>query len=156
MAHQTPLSMEFSRQEYWNGYWVNHCFLQGTFLIQGLNPGLLHCRRILYHLSHQGSPWHSRGDWHFWLLMGEKKENMVSWKSNEVRSSQRKCSEKEGRIMLNTALSSLMSWEMILGFDDVEMLMGHFYCSFRDDNLIVIGLRGKGRRDEGLPWWSRD
>ena len=23
---------------------------------QGLNPGLLHCRRILYHLSYQGSP----------------------------------------------------------------------------------------------------
>ena len=23
---------------------------------QGLNPGLLHCRQILYYLSHQGSP----------------------------------------------------------------------------------------------------
>ena len=30
--------------------------LQGIFLIQGLNPGLPHCRQILYHLSHQGSP----------------------------------------------------------------------------------------------------
>jgi len=30
--------------------------LQGTFLTQGLNPGLSHCRRILYQLSHQGSP----------------------------------------------------------------------------------------------------
>ena len=29
--------------------------LQGIFLIQGLNPGLLHCRQILYCLSHQGS-----------------------------------------------------------------------------------------------------
>ena len=26
-----------------------HFFLQGIFLIQGLNPGLLHCRQILYH-----------------------------------------------------------------------------------------------------------
>ena len=26
------------------------------FLTQGLNLGLLHCRQILYHLSHQGSP----------------------------------------------------------------------------------------------------
>ena len=26
------------------------------FLTQGLNPSLLHCRQILYHLSHQGSP----------------------------------------------------------------------------------------------------
>ena len=25
------------------------------FLTQGLNLGLLHCRQILYHLSHQGS-----------------------------------------------------------------------------------------------------
>ena len=24
--------------------------------LQGLNPGLPHCRQILYHLSHQGSP----------------------------------------------------------------------------------------------------
>ena len=32
-----------------------HPLLQGIFLIQGLNLGLLHCRQILYHLSHQGS-----------------------------------------------------------------------------------------------------
>ena len=30
--------------------------LQVMFPIQGLNPGLLHCRRILYQLSHRGSP----------------------------------------------------------------------------------------------------
>ena len=30
--------------------------LQGTFLTQGLTPGLLHCRRILYQLSHKGNP----------------------------------------------------------------------------------------------------
>ena len=30
--------------------------LQGIFPTQGSNPGLLHCRRILYRLSHQGSP----------------------------------------------------------------------------------------------------
>ena len=33
-----------------------HALLQGTFPTQGLNPGLLCCRRILYHLSHQGTP----------------------------------------------------------------------------------------------------
>ena len=26
-----------------------HALLQGIFLTQGLNPGLLHCRQILYH-----------------------------------------------------------------------------------------------------------
>ena len=30
--------------------------LQGNFLTQGSNPGLLHCRRILCQLSHKGSP----------------------------------------------------------------------------------------------------
>ena len=33
-----------------------HFLLQGTFPTQGSNPGLLHCRWILYQLSHKGSP----------------------------------------------------------------------------------------------------
>ena len=32
-----------------------HSLLQGIFPTQGSNPGLPRCRRILYHLSHQGS-----------------------------------------------------------------------------------------------------
>ena len=34
----------------------NHTLLQGIFLTQGSIPRLLHCRQILYHLSHNGSP----------------------------------------------------------------------------------------------------
>ena len=34
----------------------SYAILQGNFPTQGLNPGLLHCRRILYCLGHQGSP----------------------------------------------------------------------------------------------------
>ena len=34
-----------------------HALLQRIIPPQGSNPGLLHCRRILYHLSHQGSPY---------------------------------------------------------------------------------------------------
>ena len=30
--------------------------LQGIFPTQGSDPGLLHCRRIFYQLSHKGSP----------------------------------------------------------------------------------------------------
>ena len=30
--------------------------LQGIFPTQGSNPGLLHCGKILYQLSHKGSP----------------------------------------------------------------------------------------------------
>ena len=33
-----------------------HALLQGIFPTQGTNPGLQHCRQILYYLSHQGSP----------------------------------------------------------------------------------------------------
>ena len=33
-----------------------HALLQGIFPTQGSNPGLLHCRQILYQLSHKGSP----------------------------------------------------------------------------------------------------
>ena len=52
VAHQAPLSMGFSRQEYWSGL---PFLLQGIFLTQGLNPGLLHCRQIPYCLNHQES-----------------------------------------------------------------------------------------------------
>ena len=34
----------------------SHSLLQGIFSTQGSNPGLPHCRWILYCLSHQGSP----------------------------------------------------------------------------------------------------
>jgi len=33
-----------------------HALLQGIFPTQGSNPALPHCRQILHHLSHQGSP----------------------------------------------------------------------------------------------------
>ena len=45
VAFQVPLSMGFSRQEYWSGL---PCPPQGIFPTQGLNLGLLHCRQILY------------------------------------------------------------------------------------------------------------
>ena len=43
----------------WNSPGMNtgvgsHSLLQGIFPTQGSNPGLLHCRQILYCLSHQG------------------------------------------------------------------------------------------------------
>ena len=36
--------------------WGCRALLQGIFPTQRLNPGLPHCRKIIYHLSHQGSP----------------------------------------------------------------------------------------------------
>ena len=43
VAHQAPLSIGFSRQEYWSC----HSLLQGSFLTQRLNPGLLHSDFLL-------------------------------------------------------------------------------------------------------------
>ena len=37
------------------------CLLQGIFPTQGSNPGLPHCRRILYQVSHKGSLLSSKG-----------------------------------------------------------------------------------------------
>ena len=36
--------------------WVAFPFSGGIFPTQGSNPGHLHCRQILYQLSHKGSP----------------------------------------------------------------------------------------------------
>ena len=36
--------------------WIAVCFSRGIFSTQGSNPGLPHCRQILYQLSYQGSP----------------------------------------------------------------------------------------------------
>ena len=53
-----------------------HDLLQGIFPTQGLNPGLPHCRQILYHLNHQGNPspvqWHINRHKYFWGRQGGK------------------------------------------------------------------------------------
>ena len=53
VACQASLSMEFFKQEYCSGFLS---LLQGIFLTQGFYLGIPHCRWILCHLSHQGSP----------------------------------------------------------------------------------------------------
>ena len=53
VAPQAPLSIDSLGK---NTGVSCHSLLQGIFPTWGLNPGLLHCRQILYHQSHQGSP----------------------------------------------------------------------------------------------------
>ena len=53
VARQAPLSMGFSRPEYRSGQPFPS---QEIFPTQGSDPGLTHCRRIPYQLSHKGSP----------------------------------------------------------------------------------------------------
>ena len=51
-ACQAPLSVGFSRQEYWSELPFSS---PGVFRTQRQNPCLLHCRRIHYRQIHQGS-----------------------------------------------------------------------------------------------------
>ena len=57
-TYQAPRSMGFFRQEYWNGL---------PFPSPGdlPDPGLLHCRQILYQLNHKGNP---NTQSHVWLF----------------------------------------------------------------------------------------
>ena len=48
--------MEFSRTPTGVVFWRSLSLLQGIFPTQGSNTGHLHCRQILYQLSHKGSP----------------------------------------------------------------------------------------------------
>ena len=51
-----------------------HALLRGIFRTQGFNPGLPHCKWILYHLNHQWSPLlklnftNSQLYFHFWVM----------------------------------------------------------------------------------------
>ena len=51
-ACQAPLSMGFSKSVRVRC----HVLLQGIFPTKGLNPGLLHCRKILYHWATREAP----------------------------------------------------------------------------------------------------
>ena len=53
VAYHAPPSMGFSRQEYWSGL----PFPSPEDLPNPGILGLLHCRQMLHHLSHQGSPY---------------------------------------------------------------------------------------------------
>ena len=53
-----------------------HALIHGFFPTQGSNWGLLHCRWIIYQLSHQGSPQYSlpkyKYDWFFFNWLANK------------------------------------------------------------------------------------
>ena len=53
VAYHAPPCMDFPGKSTGVGC---HFLLQGIFLTQGWNWGLLHCRQTLYRLTHQGSP----------------------------------------------------------------------------------------------------
>ena len=89
VAHQAPMSMGFFRQEYWS--WL-HFLLEGIFLIQGSNPPLLcllHCRQILYQLSHWGPYAIKHNAWQdFWVCGGTQELVMCDFKGGILNKPQ--------------------------------------------------------------------
>ena len=67
----------------------SHSFLQRIFPTQRSNPGLPHCRWILYQLSHQGSP--LRGGTGLQIWEGWKAEPPL-WREKDLVSSETSCS----------------------------------------------------------------
>ena len=74
IAHQAPLSLGSSRQGTRVGC---HFLLQGIFPTQGLNPGLPHCKQILYPLSRQGSPMNTELGTNDWQLSPQPRDSSV-------------------------------------------------------------------------------
>ena len=79
IACQAPLSMELSRQEYWSGLPFPS---QGDLPNSGIEPGLPHCRQILYHLSHQEGPTSSSEA----ILSGATKEGDCKEGTNKTQA----------------------------------------------------------------------
>ena len=86
-----------------------HSLLQRIFLTQGLNPDLLHCRWILYCLSHQGSG-----------IERELCENIVPLNNNpgdsvNYRKWRKSCSvchggNFSGRLLRQSEVTSVTTW----------------------------------------------
>ena len=90
VAHQAPLSMGFSRQEYWSGSLFSS---PGGLPNPGIELSLQYCRQILYHLGHQGSPGveykkiikYKFDKFEMWLILKEKslksmEKYVIIWK----------------------------------------------------------------------------
>ena len=107
---QAPLSMGFSRPEYWSGSPVPSPAgggSEGVFPTQELNLGLAHCRQILYLVSHQGSPkqvWGSRTAPSYDLSHLEKPRTnilVLGWVLFSLFAPQR-CGRKDAQMLMRT------------------------------------------------------
>ena len=113
-AHQAPLSMGASRQEYWNGL---PCPSPGNLLTQGSNPSLLrflHCRKILY-------CWATREA--LTKLIGNQKASVRRMASKLLTFSER----KEGMIFSQDALGMSVHFFLHLWFNHFKQFWKRLY-----------------------------
>ena len=102
-----------------------HALLQGLFPTQESNLGLLHCRQILYHLSHHGSPCKFVG----WSLFNQ---NIQVYNTIQLRE-----------FIQKRMTNHLENWWMI------------FKDSSGSKSLISYLSTEQGLLFYGLPWWLR-
>ena len=99
-----------SRVQLWNPPGQNtgvdsHSLFQGTFPTQGSNPGLPHCRRILYQLSHQES-----------LICCIRYNKLKPYGRQNVLDNQRRfysafCTREKGSLMRNILKKQKGVWD---------------------------------------------
>ena len=85
VAHQAPLSMKFSRQEYWSGLPFSRgssrprdqtCVSYIRQILQGSNPGLLHCTKVFFTIwATKEAPWNYMNLYKISLRSIEKKSH---------------------------------------------------------------------------------
>ena len=143
VACQAPLSMVFPGK---NIGVSRHSFLQGIFLSQGFHLGLLHCRQILYHLSHQGSL--TVGSW-----ITESKMTLMTYTAEEQwRSCPESCFSKD-----TTQKSALY---IIHGFRYLQSNEKQLEKPWNENPAVSNGLRlmpenSKGKVSFGKRIWKK-
>ena len=112
---RVPLYKGFCRQEYWSGLLClpPRDLLTGNLPDPGMDQGL-HCRQILYHLSHQGSPSHPSQDLYqiATLMLVDSEQDQV-FGANEL-TGLRKESPKTRKWVPSGKTSHTISWEKII------------------------------------------
>ena len=124
-----------------------HSLLQGIFPTQGSNPGLLHCRQILNHLSHQGRPC-----LHISPLF---------WISFPIRSPQ---SNEDSSLYYAVSVSQFIPFPLLPWYPCVYSLCmnffygKHFLLPCFTDKEIIWRSEWFSETPKGQPWkwWVRD
>ena len=91
----------------------SYSLLQEIFTTQGLNPCLLHCKQILYHLSHQVSPKE--------VYCGGEGEGIILEKRSR---------KKMGRILLYGLLYFLTALMILVTYHNTTPLLNFTHCLF--------------------------
>ena len=115
--------------------------LQGIFPTQGLNPGLWHCRQILYQLSHKGSPI-SIQKYLLSIYPAPGTFQAVSVSSEQDR--QRSCLLSANISKWETERKTCMRCQMVIIAKEKNKAvrrdsMGHGEGAGREDNLVPVG-----------------